>query len=169
MPGTIEQPCANSDCDETARIASQSVGFIASATGWDREDCIMCDACLSEAMGGVTLDLSIGAGHTGSDEFEQQRQQRKRDRAADKIAAVQESSIVRFEDRFVDDDSGRERVAIDGPSKMKHDLKLLKSSLHDPTYHHDRQTWSVIAQHVDDAIEHLRDQGWHVDVQIERP
>lgn len=164
MGESIEFTC---ECGTEDAIARQSVDMIASATGWDREDCLLCDHCLSEALEGVTLDLSIGGGHTRSEEFKQQREERKRQRNADEIAAVQDASVVTFTERFVDDDRDVERVAVDMPSEAKHDLKQLQTSIAHPEYDRGRQAWAVDATALEDAVDLLREQGWTVDVDVD--
>ena len=72
--------CAGTDeeeCEEVVVIASQSLRFIASAANLPLHEALLCDAHLNEKLSGLTLDLSIGDGHTRSEEFEERREERK--------------------------------------------------------------------------------------------
>lgn len=163
MGESIEFDCR--ECGTASAIDSTSLNFIENATGWEREDCMLCDDCLGEELQGVTIDLSIGSDHTRSDEFEQQRKERKRQREQGKIEHAKQSSVITFTERFYDDEWDEDKVAIELPSEAKHDLKQLETELYHPKFDRSRMCWTITAHDVDAAAEHLRDQGWTVDVE----
>lgn len=163
MGETIEFTC---ECGTEDRIDSSSLDFITSITGWDREDAKLCDGCLSEELAGTTLDMSIGGGHTRSEEFEEQRRQRKRSRKQDEIDAAKQRAVIVLDRTFVDEDRDVERVALEMPAEAKHDLKDLQTSLVHPEYDRSEQAWAIDASAVDRTVDHLRDQGWTVEINV---
>lgn len=162
MGETIEFDCR--ECETEARIDSTSLNFITSASSLTEEEAKLCDRCLSETMEGLTFDLSIGSDHTRSKEFEQAREQRAKERKQGEIRAAQEASVIELVDVYDDAEYDEQKVEIEMPSEAKHDLKQLDWQLHHPKYDRSRGAWSVDLERVDEAVDHLRDEGWTVDV-----
>lgn len=165
MGRSIEFDCRN--CDEPGAVDSTSLNFIMSATGWDREECLLCDDCLGEELEGLTLDLSIGSDHTRSEAFEEAREQRKEERERGRVEHAKQRGTVAFVGTFTDVEWGEEKVSVTMPSEAKEDLKDLPWELAHPKFNQSRKEWTVDLAALEDAVEHMENLGWTTEVSPE--
>lgn len=165
MGEPIEFDCV--ECGEHDRIDSTSLNFITSSTSLNRDEALLCDGCLDDALEGLYLDLSIGGSHTRSKEFDADREKRQSD--AEKVAQAKEREEIRIYDTYLDDDPDEGKIevaAIDMPSEAKADLKQCNWQLTKYEYDDNRRCWRVKKSAVEMVVDELRRQGWDVDVEI---
>lgn len=161
MGEDVSGECAGEDCTTTATIDSSSIGFISSAAGIAREEALRCDACLSELLSDVTLDLSIGSAHTHSEEFEAQREQRK-GMFTDEDDDEEEEAVAVLHDPH--DTKWGWKVFIDAPDSARQAITSLDHDRAHPAYHNQQGEFEVDLSAVDYVTETLPGEGYEVEV-----
>lgn len=157
MGETIVDECR--ECGAEVRIDSASLNFIASASGLDREELLLCDEHLEELIGEIHLDLGMGT--TSDAAFEAQRERRQQD--AGERADAQQSTPVNFEyvyETTHPQEGTFDAIAIDLPKEAKPDLKEMSQPLTRAAYDDDEERWRIKADALSDVVEHLQAAGW---------
>lgn len=162
MGSAVEFECV--ECGTDAEIDSTSLNFITSATELTRGEAMLCDEHLAEVVGGVTFDLGIGGGHTGGEDFQNQRHERNAANNADEIETAQAEHTITFGPAYRDDENA-ERLEVGMPAVAKHHLKQTTRSVTEYQYDHSRQAWTIVATQpaVTETVDQLRGDGWAVE------
>lgn len=159
--------CAWEECSEQVVIDSTSLDFIASAAHLDREEALLCDEHLNERIGGVTLDLSIGSGHTRSEEFEEATSGSTFVDDDEDPDPHDRDAVVRVHSPH--DSEHGPKVVLDAPDGARDAIARLDHDTTNRAFDSQRQSYTVdcTTASVDHVTETLPGHGWEVEVATE--